>query len=98
MEQRYRFVGDHPEVLDGGRPVGFGDFVVLDDEQQEDPHTATLIEEGKLIEAEKGEVELPAKNASRDQWAQVADALKLEYDEDTSRDELIELVEKEVNS
>lgn len=98
MAQRFRFVGDHPEVLDGGQPVGFGDFVDLEEEQMEDPHTSTLIESGKLIEAEKGEVKLPAKSASRDIWAQYATVLDLSFDEDTTRDELIELVEKEVNS
>lgn len=45
----FRFVGDHADELDGGRPVGPGDEVKLDEKALSQPIAARLIEEEKLL-------------------------------------------------
>lgn len=47
----YRFVGGHPESLEGGHTLAPGDFLTV---TEKDETTSRLIEEGKLVEARKG--------------------------------------------
>jgi hypothetical protein len=54
--KKYRFVGQHADSLDSGRPIGPGEFVDLTDEEIEQPHAAGLIQVGLLVEA-SGETE-----------------------------------------
>lgn len=45
----YRYVGQVPDELTGGRPLGQGDLVKLTDTDLADPHNARLIATGALI-------------------------------------------------
>jgi pyruvate/2-oxoglutarate dehydrogenase complex dihydrolipoamide acyltransferase (E2) component len=48
--ERYRFVGGHPVVLDGGMPIGPGEFLHLTEEQV--GANQSLVDSGSLILAE----------------------------------------------
>jgi hypothetical protein len=48
----YRYVGGHAIVTESGAPLGPGDFIELSDEDAQSPYNTTLIEEGRLIEAD----------------------------------------------
>jgi hypothetical protein len=48
---RYRYIGDHADTTGSGQPLGIGDYVELSDDEAKDPHNASLIESGQMIEA-----------------------------------------------
>lgn len=58
--KEYRFVGSHPDELDGGRPIEPGEFVgpieINDDPDSEGytPKNLHLLEDGNLIEVPEG--------------------------------------------
>jgi hypothetical protein len=45
---KFRYEGDHADVLADGTPIGPGDPVTLDAAAQKKPHNKRLIAEGKL--------------------------------------------------
>jgi hypothetical protein len=47
---RYRFIGSHAEVLEGGAPLAPGDYITLDPGQATGT-TQTLLDDGLLIDA-----------------------------------------------
>lgn len=47
--KKYRYVGNHAETLDDGRPVAPGDYVHLTDEEMKSPQNSSLAAEGVLI-------------------------------------------------
>jgi hypothetical protein len=48
-ELGYRNVGDHAEILSGGRVVGVGEETTLTKEELRDPINQELVASGKLI-------------------------------------------------
>jgi hypothetical protein len=61
---KYRYVGDHAEILDSGAPVGPGEYVELSGDQLEEPVTKALIDGGKLIDASDVKDEAQTKSAT----------------------------------
>jgi hypothetical protein len=47
---KYRYIGDHAEILEGGQPVGPGDYVDLSSDDITGVNQA-LLNDGKLIDA-----------------------------------------------
>jgi hypothetical protein len=58
--KEYRFIGDHAEELDGGRPIAPGDFTGLID-VEEGTHNGNLLLDGLLLEVPKGSADKQAK-------------------------------------
>jgi hypothetical protein len=50
--KEYRFIGSHPDTLDGGRPIEPGEFTGPIDESA--PQNADLLDAGVLLEVPKG--------------------------------------------
>lgn len=66
----YRFVGSHPDELDGGRPLAPGEFTgpieIIDDPEHEDhtPKNAHLLADGYLIQVPSGSFKAAQKAAA----------------------------------
>jgi len=57
---QYRFVGDHAENLESGQPIGIGEYVTLEEKDMTGVNK-TLLDDGKLIEAEEVKTEKSVK-------------------------------------
>lgn len=64
QESEYRYIGDMPDALDGGRPLAPGEFVTLDESQAKSPYNQSLIESGKLIQVSEPESEPKQKSGT----------------------------------
>jgi len=73
MSTEYRFVGSHPDELDGGRPVEPGEFIgaiEIDDDPDSETYTpknAQLRDDGHLLEVEDGSAKAAAKAAATEE-------------------------------
>jgi hypothetical protein len=81
--KQYRFIGDHAESLDGGRPVAPGEYTGPIDPTQ--PHNAQMIEQGLLIEGSPPDPDQPL---SGDELEARAKALKIPGRSTMTADEL----------
>lgn len=72
----YRFVGSHPDELDGGRPIEPGEFtgpIEIDDDPDSETYTpknAHLLEDGYLIQVENGSAAKAQKAAEAEEPTQ----------------------------
>lgn len=65
--KKYRFIGDRAVILEGGQPLGPGEYVTLTDEQAAGGNQM-LINEGKLIDA--SEVDQPTPETTKEEGSE----------------------------
>lgn len=62
----YRFVGSHPDELDGGRPIEPGEFTGPIEVDDDHPQNQRLLEDGLLLKIEKKQQSKGLKAANDD--------------------------------
>jgi hypothetical protein len=74
MATEFRYVGDHADELDGGRPIGPGEYTGPIDADA--PKNKQMIDDGLLIEANTPKEDTPNHTADPDSSSQSAPAAR----------------------